>query len=290
MKIGTILINDEETGALIFNEHVYPIRKINEIYGTNWKTDILDLLNANQIDTMRNWVESLKEEEFRHKLDDLITFEDTKFAPLYRNPQKIWGIGLNYSEHANDLSEVAPTSIPASFMKAATTIIGPQEDIFIPAQSRKTTGEAELGVIIKKRCKNMERKNWLDFVAGFTTIIDMTAEDILRKNPRYLTLSKNFDTFFSFGPVLFTPDEIPDLMDLNVATVINGAIHAKNVISNMQFPPDFLVSFHSKVMTLLPGDIISTGTPGAVPIKDGDIIECRIDGFPSLKNPVKDLA
>jgi 2-keto-4-pentenoate hydratase/2-oxohepta-3-ene-1,7-dioic acid hydratase in catechol pathway len=115
----------------------------------------------------------------------------------------------------------------------------------------------------------------------------MTAEDILRKITRYLTLSKSFDTFFSFGPVILPPDEVEDVLDLKVATCINGKIHAENKVANMAFPPDFLVSFHSGVMTLLPGDILSTGTPGAVGIKDKDIVECRIDGFEPLVNPVK---
>lgn len=117
----------------------------------------------------------------------------------------------------------------------------------------------------------------------------MTAEDILRINPRYLTRAKNFDTFLSFGPVLVTPDEIEDVNKLNVATVINGRIHARNVVSNMTFPPAYLVSFHSKVATMLPGDIILTGTPRAVQINDGDVIECHIDGFEPLANPVIDL-
>jgi 2-keto-4-pentenoate hydratase/2-oxohepta-3-ene-1,7-dioic acid hydratase in catechol pathway len=155
--------------------------------------------------------------------------------------------------------------------------------------SERTTAEAELGVIIGKRCRDVAREDWHSVVAGFTTIIDMTAEDILRRNPRFLTVCKSFDTFFSFGPQVLTPDEIPDVMSLNVSTVINGAVHATNVVSNMTYPPDFLVSFHSQVMTLLPGDIISTGTPGAVPIADGDTVRCRIDGFEELENTVKDL-
>jgi 2-keto-4-pentenoate hydratase/2-oxohepta-3-ene-1,7-dioic acid hydratase in catechol pathway len=174
-------------------------------------------------------------------------------------------------------------------MKAGTTIIGHEDEILIPLQSNKTTGEAELGVIIQRECKNIEHDRWLEYVAGFTTIIDVTAEDILRQNPRYLTLSKNFDTFFSFGPILITPDEFENIMKLKVSTVINGKIHASNIISNMRFPPNFLVSFHSKVMTLLPGDIISTGTPGAVRLKHGDVIGCKIDQFPFLKNNVIDL-
>lgn len=102
-------------------------------------------------------------------------------------------------------------------------------------------------------------------------------------------MSKSFDTFLSFGPQLVTPDEIENVLDLRVATVINGKLHAQNVVSNMIFHPDYLVSFHSRVMTLLPGDIILTCTPGAVQINDGDTIECRIDEFASLVNRVIDL-
>lgn len=120
-------------------------------------------------------------------------------------------------------------------------------------------------------------------------MIDMTAEDILQKNPRYLTRAKSFDLFFSFGPQLVTPDEFDDVHGLNVSTVINGNLHRKNVVSNMTSRPWNLVSFHSKVMTLLPGDIISTGTPGAIALNDGDVVECRIDGFEPFVNPVEDL-
>ncbi|MFC1812989.1 fumarylacetoacetate hydrolase family protein, partial [Thermodesulfobacteriota bacterium] len=142
---------------------------------------------------------------------------------------------------------------------------------------------------IRIKCENVSRDDWLSVVAGFTTILDMTAEDILRQNVRYLTLSKSFNTFFSFGPQLVTPDEIEDVSRLKVSTTINGRVHAENQVSNMTFPPDFLVSFLSSAMTLLPGDIISTGTPGAVLIKDGDIVESKINGFSPLKNRVKDL-
>ena len=173
-------------------------------------------------------------------------------------------------------------------MKPDTTIIGPGDEILIPSLSEKTTGEAELGVVMGGPCRDIAERDWLSAVAGFTTILDMTAEDILRKNPRFLTRSKSFDTFFSFGPQLVTPDEIGDVMQLKVATVINGAVHAQNTVSNMTFPPPYLVSFHSRVMPWLPGDILSTGTPQAVALKDGDVLECRIDGFETLRNPVRD--
>jgi len=149
------------------------------------------------------------------------------------------------------------------------------------------TAEAELGVIIGRTCKNVEEGDVVRYLAGYCLIIDMTAEDILQKNPRFLTRSKNFDTFFSFGPYLHTPDEVPDVLGLTVGTYRNGALHRENQVRNMAFPPHYLVAFHSRVMTLYPGDIISTGTPGAVVIHDGDTTECRIAGFEPLHNPVR---
>jgi 2-keto-4-pentenoate hydratase/2-oxohepta-3-ene-1,7-dioic acid hydratase in catechol pathway len=247
------------------------------------------MIQSGRLEELNGWYCSGGQEELGRLKDQAILYNQVKFAPLYRRPRKIWGIGLNYKEHAADLSEKVPNTEPASFMKPDTTIIGYKDFVEIPMQSKKTTAEGELGIIIGRKCKDVERKDWLSVVAGFTTIIDITAEDILRKNPRYLTMSKSFDTFFSFGPLLLTPDEIEDVLRLEVATVINGKVHASNVVANMTFPPDSLVSFHSRIMTMLPGDIISTGTPGAVPISKGDTVECRIDGFEPLVNPVRDL-
>ncbi len=289
MRLVTILLKSTEVSAIATAAGVFPIDVINQQYSKNWSNDLLALITSGQLKEINSWycTEGKKYlERLQHKI---IPNENVIYAPLYRHPRKIWGIGLNYTEHAQDLSEKTPTAFPASFMKPDSSIIGFDDVIEIPVQSDKTTGEAELGVIIGKKCKNVKREDWLNVVAGFTPIIDVTAEDILRSNPRFLTLSKSFDTFFSFGPHLITPDEIDDVFNLKVATVINGKIHAQNIVSNMTFPPDYLVSFHSKVMTLLPGDIISTGTPRAVQLNDGDIIECRIDGFVSLQNPVIDL-
>jgi 2-keto-4-pentenoate hydratase/2-oxohepta-3-ene-1,7-dioic acid hydratase in catechol pathway len=171
-------------------------------------------------------------------------------------------------------------------MRPDTTIIGPGEEIRLPEQSGRVTGEAELGLIIGREARNVSKEEAPSVVAGLTTILDMTAEDILRKNPRYLTRAKSFDTFFGCAPQLVTPDEVREIEDLTVATVLDGEARCENVVSNMTFSPWFLVSFHSKVMTLLPGDTISTGTPGAVEIRDGDVVECRITGLEPLSNPV----
>jgi 2-keto-4-pentenoate hydratase/2-oxohepta-3-ene-1,7-dioic acid hydratase in catechol pathway len=285
MRIATIKKNGQEMAAVKTENGYVSINRINSTQDVQFPTNLRILLQSNQFDLLKIWYDR----DGKGILDGLQTEQGYTFAPLYRYPNRIWGIGLNYAEHASDLSEKVPDKYPGSFIKSSTTVIGPGDTIEIPTLSERTTAEAELGVVFGKTCKDVSKENWLDVVAGFTTIIDMTAEDILKLNPRYLTLCKNFDTFFVFGPELVTPDEVGDVMTLNVATVINGEDHATNVVSNMTFPPDDLVSFHSQVMTMQPGDVISTGTPGAVPIADGDVVTCRIDGFELLTNPVRDL-
>lgn len=287
MRTATIRWNNRETAAVVLRDGVVPMDVINERFQKKWPSDTLCLIAAGGFGQLCEWYRAGGKELLEGGKG--IPLGDVEFAPPYRHPPKIWGIGLNYAEHASDLAEKAPDDEPASFMKPDTTVIGQGDAVEIPLQSERTTAEAELGIVIGRKCKDVERGNWLSVIAGFTPILDMTAEDILRKNPRFLTRAKSFDTFFSFGPELVTPDEIDDMMTLKVSTVLNGKVHGQNVVSNMTFPPDFLVSFFSHVMTLLPGDIISTGTPRAVPVRQGDVVECRIDGFSALVNPVIDL-
>jgi 2-keto-4-pentenoate hydratase/2-oxohepta-3-ene-1,7-dioic acid hydratase in catechol pathway len=288
MRLATIHIKGLETAAVVQNGRAFVVAAINEALGTGWRTDILSLLKGDQLDPLNQWYRAGGREEIETLAADAVPLAEARFGPLYRHPRKIFGIGLNYVDHAADLHEKAPSTIPASFFKPDTTIIGPGEAIMIPHLSERTTAEAELGVIFGKACRDVPQENWLDVVAGFTTILDMTAEDILARNPRYLTLAKSFESFFCFGPQLVTPDEIDDIMALKVATIHNDAVHAENTVSNMTFTPDFLVSFHTRVMTMLPGDIISTGTPRAVPIRHGDRVACRIGGFATLECPVID--
>ncbi|MDR3562594.1 MAG: fumarylacetoacetate hydrolase family protein [Negativicutes bacterium] len=287
MRLATIVLRDAEEAGLIVPAGVIPVASVNQKFGKNWPVDIFSIIQSGALDDMKTWFQAGGQAALTKM--PAVPKHEAVFGPLYRHPSKIWGIGLNYVDHADDLAEKAPSLEPASFAKFDTTLIGPGDQICIPLQSNKTTAEAELGVIFGKKCKNVEEKDWLSVVAGFTTLIDMTAEDILRINPRYLTRAKNFDTFFSFGPELVTPDEIEDVLKLNVATIVNRQIYAQNMVSNMTFPPACLVSFHTKVATMLPGDILCTGTPRAVQIRHGDVAECWIDGFAPLANPVIDL-
>jgi 2-keto-4-pentenoate hydratase/2-oxohepta-3-ene-1,7-dioic acid hydratase in catechol pathway len=283
VRLTTLRLDGAEPGALVRPGGAVPLPALNDDLGTDWPVTVQELLEAGRVEELRDWVAG----QDGDRLDGLVLpQEQLVYAPLYRRPRKIWGIGLNYVEHAADLSEKAPSTEPASFLKPDTAIIGPGDPIRIPPQSQRTTAEGELGVVIGRECKDVDEADAPSVVAGFTTIVDMTAEDILEKNPRYLTRSKSFDTFFSFGPELVTVDEVDDVDALEVATIHNGQVHRRNVVSNMTFRPWWLVAFHSRVMTLLPGDVISTGTPGAVHIRPGDTAGVQITGFRDLTNPV----
>lgn len=261
---------------------IVPVQSINHRFQTDFPTDALGLIQQGHL-------QSLREQSAEIDADLIsagLSVEDVQLAPLFRRPRKIWGIGLNYREHAGDLNALHPTEEPASFVKADTTLIGPGDTIHLPSQSARVTAEAELAVVMGSVCRDVSEQDALGCVAGFVAVIDMTAEDILQRNPRFLTRAKNFDTFFSLGAELVTPDELPQLADVRVGTYANGLLHRANVVGNMTFRPEHLVAFHSEVFTWLPGDILSTGTPGAVVIEHGDVAECRIDGFMPLVNPV----
>ena len=276
MRLCTIKRDGREQAAVVTSSGIVPVAAINTQLRKTWPDDLYTLI-LQGID--RRLLADAGQTKVR--LDP----GSVQYGPLYRHPRKILGIGLNYRDHAADLNAPYPTE-PASFMKCDNTIIGPGDTIELPSQSERVTAEAEIGVIIGRTCRDVTEQAAPDYIAGYCLILDMTAEDILQKNPRFLTRSKNFDTFFSFGPELITPDEVPDVLKVKVGTFNNGKLHRENVVANMAFPPYYLVSFHSYVATLYPGDIISTGTPGAVVIRDGDQAECRIEGLGSLSNPV----
>jgi 2-keto-4-pentenoate hydratase/2-oxohepta-3-ene-1,7-dioic acid hydratase in catechol pathway len=207
--------------------------------------------------------------------------EHLGFASPIERPGKLFGIGLNYADHATDLDEVRPDE-PASFFKPATAATGPGGPIRLPPAeiSDRVTAEAELAVVVGRTCRDVPEERVDEVVAGYVPVIDMTAEDILERNPRFLTRSKSFDTFLVFGPRIVVPDDdlaIGNLDDVEVRTVVDDEVIAENTVSNMLFRPHELVSFHSSVMTLEPGDVISTGTPGAGVIRPGDSVRAEVD-------------
>ncbi|WP_418285557.1 fumarylacetoacetate hydrolase family protein [Halorubrum sp. DTA46] len=218
---------------------------------------------------------------------DPVPAADISFGTPLESFGKFWGIGLNYEEHAGDLDEDRPDE-PASFMKPSTVLTGPNGPIRLPpkSQSERVTAEAELAVVMGRTCRNVDADSVADVIAGFLPVIDMTAEDVLQRNPRFLTRAKSYDTFLVTGPALAVPEEPLDLDGLSVRTEINGEVEAENEIRNMLFPPAEIVSFHSDVMTLEPGDLFSTGTPGAAPIEPGDEVRAVVESIGSVDAPV----
>lgn len=218
---------------------------------------------------------------------DRIPAADVTFAAPLERFGKLWGIGLNYEAHAGDLDERRPEE-PASFMKPSTALAGPGGPIRLPptAQSDRVTAEAELAVVMGRSCRNVAEADVDDVVAGYLPVIDMTAEDVLERNPRFLTRAKSYDSFLIPGPALAVPEEPLDLAPVTVRTEVNGSVEAENQVRNMLFSPAEIVSFHSDVMTLEPGDLFSTGTPGAAPIEPGDEVRAVVDSVGSVGAPV----
>ena len=206
----------------------------------------------------------------------------------YAVPPKIWCIGLNYKSHAEDIAAVQPEE-PGSFMKPASCMFQPGGNIFLPPPevSGDVDAEGELGVIIGRSCRFVPVEKAREVIYGFTTTLDLTALDVLKKNPRYLTRAKSIDTFFSFGPVIVTADEVPDIDGLEVITEHNGAVCSRDFVRNMKHRPLNLISFHSDFFTLHPGDIISTGCPKGARIKEGDHVRARIEGVGTVHAHVK---
>ena len=158
MKLATIIVDEQETSCIVTRYGYLPVYFINRQQNKNWPHDLFGILTEQKLGEIQNWYNQNSGSLHPELQKLIIPEEETQYAPLYRKPRKIWGIGLNYQEHARDLSEMAPTSLPASFMKPDTTIIGHESTIKIPLQSERTTGEAELGLVINKKCKNVKRK------------------------------------------------------------------------------------------------------------------------------------
>ena len=281
MRYVTVLGETGPAPAVVTGEKLLTYERLTRDTGRQLPSSLLATVLDGDLSVRRAygaWLERFD----RDRLPDAAA---ARFTRPFRPPGKIWGIGLNYSDHARDLDEEVPPA-PASFLRPCSSAIGEGDTISLPSASQRVTAEAELAVIFGRRTRNVEADAALGAVFGYTTVLDMTAEDILRVNSRFLTRAKSFDGFFSFGPVIVTPDEIADVGALRVRIEVNGTPGPSNLVRNMTYGPAELIAFHSEGMTWEPGDILSTGTPGAVPIASGDAITCTVDGVGTLRNTV----
>jgi 2-keto-4-pentenoate hydratase/2-oxohepta-3-ene-1,7-dioic acid hydratase in catechol pathway len=220
--------------------------------------------------------------------------EITRLAPVTR-PPKIICLGLNYRDHAIESKAPIPTE-PVVFSKYPTAIIGPNAPIRLPPDSQKVDFEAELVLVIGKGGRNIPEADAMVHVAGYTCGHDVSARDYqLERGGGQWVIGKTFDTFAPLGPVLVTPDELPDPHQLRIQCRVNGRTMQDSNTGQMIFSVPQVIAYLSRVLTLEPGDIVFTGTPPGVgfarkpPIflKDGDVVEIEVEGIGILRNPVK---
>lgn len=197
-------------------------------------------------------------------------------------PSKIVAVGLNYEKHAGELKEKMVDN-PIIFLKPSTSVVASQQEIRYPSMAGRVDYEAELAVVISKECRDVSIGSALDYVFGYTVLNDVTARDLQSHDGQW-TRAKSFDTFCPFGPIIdtsFNPS------NKRVRSVLNGAIKQDGNTDDMRHGVPELISFISSCMTLLPGDVIATGTPeGIGPMQKGDTIQIMIDGLQTLENTV----
>ncbi|MCL6622261.1 MAG: fumarylacetoacetate hydrolase family protein [Syntrophobacterales bacterium] len=205
----------------------------------------------------------------------------TLLAPA--EPSKIVALALNYRDHAAEFGRPVPEE-PLIFLKPPSAVIGPGEPIILPPMSRRVDYEAELGVVIGKPARLVPEEEALAYVLGYTCINDVTARDLQKKDGLF-TRAKGFDTFAPLGPWIET--DIPDPHRLQVETWVNGERRQQGNTRDLIFGVPRLIAFISRIMTLLPGDVIATGTPAGVgPLRPGDLVEVWVEGIGTLRNPV----
>jgi 2,4-diketo-3-deoxy-L-fuconate hydrolase len=220
--------------------------------------------------------------------------EGTRLGSPIARPSKILCIGLNYRDHAEETGAKIPEE-PIIFMKSTTSLCGPNDDIIIPKNSKKTDWEVELGIVIGKRASYVEEADALGYVAGYVLHNDVSEREFQLERGGTWDKGKGCDTFAPMGPFLATADEIEDINNARLWLSVNGKMYQDGNTSNLIFNIPYIISYVSQFMTLLPGDVISTGTPAGVglgfnpPIflQPGDVVELGADGLGVSRQVVK---
>jgi len=246
-----------------------------------------DFLGTGGIDKLKEWV--------KHNMAKCPKVPDNvRLGSPISRPSKLVCVGLNYAQHAAESGMKLPSE-PVLFFKSTTAIIGPNDDIIIPKGSKKTDWEVELAVVIGKKASYVGKKDAMDHVCGYLLHNDVSERAFQLEREGQWVKGKSCDTFAPLGPFLATKDEVADPHNLNLWLKLNGEIMQNSNTSDFVFDIPEVVSYISQFMTLLPGDIISTGTPFGVGLglkppkylKEGDVIELGIDGLGIAQQHVK---
>ena len=242
---------------------------------------------SNGIERLRYWMGSTTA-----KLKEVAP--ETRLGPPIKKPSKIVCVGLNYAKHAQESGMALPKE-PVLFFKSTTAIVGPYDDVIIPKGSTKTDWEVELAIVIGQKTSYVDQKNAMDHVAGYLLHNDYSEREFQLEKEGQWVKGKSCDTFAPLGPWLVTKDEIQDPHNLGLWLRVNGELLQNSKTSDLVFNIPQLVSYISQYMTLLPGDIISTGTPFGVGLgfnppkylKPGDVVELGIEGLGVSKQVAK---
>jgi len=259
----------EQPGVLIENK-LYDASAFGEDYGEAF-------FESNGLNRLQAWLD-----ENQGSLP--LVKEGTRLGACFQRPSKIIGVGLNYTKHAFETKMPLPSE-PIFFLKATSALTGPNDGVTLPKNSKKTDYEVELAVVIGKKASYVEEKEAMDYVAGFCLHNDYSEREYQLERLGQWTKGKGCDTFAPMGPYLVTKDEIADFNNLHMWTKVNGKMMQDNNSDDMIFEVPFLVHYISQFMTLLPGDVISTGTPSGVGhgfnppvyLKAGDVVELGIE-------------
>ena len=284
MKIARIRKAGDETYGLVQDGKISTKDDITSSTAVPIPINVRDFL-------FDGWLEELKSNSSKISFDHNLT--EFEILPPMPNPQKIICLAFNYIDHAKE-QELIPPNEPAIFIKPRTTLCGTGAEIVCPRFVKKLDYEVELAVIMGKECKNIQENEVFDVVFGYMILNDVSARDIQFQDKQF-TRGKSFDTFAPCGPWITTKDEIADPQDLRLITKINDEVRQDSSTKNMHLKIPQIISKLSKVMTLEPGDIISTGTPEGVALKnpnipflnDGDTISMEIEGLGTIQNTVR---
>lgn len=216
-----------------------------------------------------------------------------RLGPPVARPSKLVCVGKNYLEHAKELGEGIPTE-PALFMKATSAWSGPYDEVMLPRGATKLDYEVELALVIGRTTAYVEERDALECIAGYATFCDFSERAFQKDMGGQWMKGKSADTFAPMGPCLVTPDEVADAQALRLWCKVNDELRQNSWTGDMMHPLRFLVSYISRFMTLLPGDVIATGTPGGVAmgmtppryLQAGDWVECGVEGLGELKQRV----
>ena len=279
MKLCTAEHDGAKFAAILKGDQLLPVSDVNIKRGTRFSSNLLDLISDPDAAALGDLSKGLAA---------TIPLPEARLCLPYERPGKVWCIGLNYKTHAEDLNAQQPEE-PGSFMKPSSSFFEPGGEILLPPErlTKDVDAEGELALVFGKRCKDVPIEEVPNVLFGYTTTLDMTALDILAKNTRYLQRAKSFDTFFTFGPIIVTKDEVPNVEDVEVITIHNGKEFSRDFVRNMRHLPFKLAAFHSEVMTFEPGDILSTGCPKGARIKSGDAVEAHVTGIGRLQATVR---